>query len=129
NPLFRKPCSLIGEQRIRTTITATTVLSREFCGRPDLEFFQQCRVMSRLFGYSITSFGAGEQCSCLMARADVTGRLKSPQVPPKTDPSHRRQRSYEGTDAAEKAMQAYLDWEYGLVAQLRRDDTHGFFVI
>src|SRR5665213_1757022 len=27
------------------------------------------------------------------------------------------------------AMQAYLDWEHGLVAQLRRDDTHGFFVI
>ena len=27
------------------------------------------------------------------------------------------------------AMQAYLDWEYGLVAQLARDGTHGFFVI
>ena len=27
------------------------------------------------------------------------------------------------------AMQAYLDWEYGLVDQLRRDGTHGFFVI
>ena len=27
------------------------------------------------------------------------------------------------------AMQAYLDWEYGLVEQLRRDATHGFFVI
>jgi hypothetical protein len=26
-------------------------------------------------------------------------------------------------------MQAYLDWEYGLVDQLRRDATHGFFVI
>jgi len=26
-------------------------------------------------------------------------------------------------------MQAYLDWEYGLVAQLERDGTHGFFVI
>jgi len=26
-------------------------------------------------------------------------------------------------------MQAYLDWEYGLVGQLRRDATHGFFVI
>jgi hypothetical protein len=25
-------------------------------------------------------------------------------------------------------MQAYLDWEYGLVEQLRRDATHGFFV-
>ena len=27
------------------------------------------------------------------------------------------------------AMQAYLDWEYGLVEQLGRDGTHGFFVI
>jgi hypothetical protein len=26
-------------------------------------------------------------------------------------------------------MQAYLDWEYGLVEQLWRDATHGFFVI
>jgi len=26
-------------------------------------------------------------------------------------------------------MQAYLDWEFGLVEQLRRDATHGFFVI
>jgi len=26
-------------------------------------------------------------------------------------------------------MQTYLDWEYGLVEQLRRDATHGFVVI
>ena len=38
-------------------------------------------------------------------------------------------RPYEGTDNAADAMQAYLDWEYGLVAQLARDGTHGFFVI
>jgi rhodanese-related sulfurtransferase len=38
-------------------------------------------------------------------------------------------RPYEGTDNAAEAMQAYLDWEYGLVAQLERDGTHGFFVI
>ncbi len=25
-------------------------------------------------------------------------------------------------------MQAYLDWEFGLVAQLERDGTHGFAV-
>jgi rhodanese-related sulfurtransferase len=48
---------------------------------------------------------------------------------PKPDPSHRYRRPYEGTDAAASAMQAYLDWEYGLVEQLRRDATHGFFVI
>jgi hypothetical protein len=26
-------------------------------------------------------------------------------------------------------MQAYLDWEFGLVAQLARDGTHGFRVL
>jgi rhodanese-related sulfurtransferase len=52
-----------------------------------------------------------------------------PLVLPRPDPAHRYRRPYEGTDAAEKAMQAYLDWEFGLVEQLRRDDTHGFFVI
>jgi hypothetical protein len=26
-------------------------------------------------------------------------------------------------------MQAYLDWEYGLVAQLARDGTHRFRVL
>jgi rhodanese-related sulfurtransferase len=53
----------------------------------------------------------------------------SPQVLPKPDPSHRYRRPYEGTDVDTGAMQAYLDWEYGLVEQLRRDATHGFFVI
>ncbi|NOW45726.1 rhodanese-related sulfurtransferase [Novosphingobium sp. SG751A] len=41
----------------------------------------------------------------------------------------RYKRPYEGTDNAAAAMQAYLDWEYGLVAQLERDGTHGFYVI
>jgi rhodanese-related sulfurtransferase len=52
-----------------------------------------------------------------------------PQIMPKPDPSHRYRRPYEGTGSAEKAMQAYLDWEFGLVEQLRRDGSHGFFVI
>jgi rhodanese-related sulfurtransferase len=52
-----------------------------------------------------------------------------PEVLSKPDPSHRYRRPYEGTDVDRAAMQAYLDWEYGLVEQLRRDATHGFFVI
>jgi rhodanese-related sulfurtransferase len=52
-----------------------------------------------------------------------------PLVLPKPDPSHRYRRPYEGTDVNTSAMQAYLDWEYGLVDQLRRDATHGFYVI
>jgi rhodanese-related sulfurtransferase len=41
----------------------------------------------------------------------------------------RYRRPYEGTDAPREAMQAYLDWEFGLVAQLGRDGTHGFKVL
>lgn len=55
--------------------------------------------------------------------------LGPPRVLPKPDPAHRYRRPYEGTDVAQAAMQAYLDWEYGLVEQLRRDGTHGFYVI
>ena len=52
------------------------------------------------------------------------------QLPPPVAPSpHRYRRPYEGTDNPMDAMQAYLDWEYGLVAQLARDGTHGFHVI
>ena len=52
-----------------------------------------------------------------------------PQLLPKPAPSHRYRRPYEGTDVNREAMQAYLDWEFGLVEQVRRDATHGFFVI
>lgn len=55
--------------------------------------------------------------------------IGAPRVLPKPDPAHRYRRPYEGTDVAQAAMQAYLDWEYGLVEQLRRDGTHGFYVI
>ncbi|MGA7776227.1 MAG: rhodanese-like domain-containing protein, partial [Paraburkholderia sp.] len=41
----------------------------------------------------------------------------------------RYRRPYEGTDNAHEAMNAYLEWEFGLVAQLARDGTHGFHVI
>ncbi|CAN5530582.1 rhodanese-related sulfurtransferase [soil metagenome] len=46
-----------------------------------------------------------------------------------SDPEDVYKRPYEGTDNAAEAMQAYLDWEYGLVDQLARDGSHGFFVI
>ena len=60
---------------------------------------------------------------------DSALEIGPPLAIPKPDPSHRYRRPYEGTDIKESAMQAYLDWEYGLVEQLRRDATHGFFVI
>ena len=38
-------------------------------------------------------------------------------------------RPYVGTSVAPAVMQAYLDWEHGLVAQLGRDGTHRFWVL
>ncbi len=49
-------------------------------------------------------------------------RLASPLI-------DRYRRPYEGTDNQHEQMQAYLDWEFGLVAQLARDGTHGFKVL
>ncbi|VTM11275.1 molybdopterin biosynthesis protein MoeB [Raoultella terrigena] len=45
-----------------------------------------------------------------------------------SEASDRYRRPYEGTDNSPEAMQAYLDWEFGLVDQLARDATHGFRV-
>ena len=58
------------------------------------------------------------------AEAGTTGAtaMASPRI-------DRYRRPYEGTDNPTAAMQAYLDWEYGLVDQLALDGTHGFFVI
>jgi hypothetical protein len=37
-------------------------------------------------------------------------------------------RPYEGTDNAREQMQAYIDWELGLVAQLANDGVSNFRV-
>ena len=52
-----------------------------------------------------------------------------PHALPPRPPEGRYRRPYEGTANKAEAMQAYLDWEYGLVDQLDRDGTHHFFVI
>ena len=44
-------------------------------------------------------------------------------------PLDRYKRPYEGTSVDPAAMQAYLDWEYGLVEQLSKDGTHHFWVL
>lgn len=51
-----------------------------------------------------------------------SSRLASP-------PLDRYKRPYEGTSADPAAMQAYLDWEFGLVEQLGKDGTHHFWVL
>ena len=51
-----------------------------------------------------------------------TAQLISPRI-------DRYRRPCEGTDAPRSAMQACLDWEFGLVAQLAADGSHGFAVL
>lgn len=46
-----------------------------------------------------------------------------------SEPLDRYKRPYEGTEVPREAMQAYLDWEFGLVEQLGRDGTHHFWVL
>ena len=67
----------------------------------------------------------------LVLEGGFDGPIETGSVPgpPPRGREGRYKRPYEGTDNAAAAMQAYLDWEYGLVAQLERDGTHGFFVI
>jgi hypothetical protein len=43
-----------------------------------------------------------------------------------SSPIDRYIRPYEGTQVDPEVMQAYLDWEFGLVEQLARDGTHHF---
>lgn len=63
---------------------------------------------------------AWRQAGLTMASGEA--QLASPRI-------DRYRRPYEGTDAPAEAMQAYLDWEFGLVEQLGRDGTHGFRVV
>lgn len=46
-----------------------------------------------------------------------------------SSPIDRYKRPYEGTSVPREAMQAYLDWEFGLIEQLRKDGTHHFWVL
>ncbi|MDN6860797.1 rhodanese-related sulfurtransferase [Pseudomonas sp. CAN2814] len=64
--------------------------------------------------------------SAWVAAGQPTEEGESLLAAPRID---RYRRPYEGTDNPREAMQGYLDWEFGLVEQLGRDGTHGFFVI
>jgi rhodanese-related sulfurtransferase len=60
--------------------------------------------------------------------SDLTGTGPGASLAP-ASAAGRYRRPYEGTDQTAETIQAYLDWEYGLVAQLERDGTHGFWVL
>jgi rhodanese-related sulfurtransferase len=71
---------------------------------------------------AVLSGGSDAWAAAGFATSGGDERLASPRI-------DRYRRPYEGTDAPRQAMQAYLDWEYGLVAQLVRDASHGFKVL
>jgi 3-mercaptopyruvate sulfurtransferase SseA len=80
--------------------------------------------VKQLTGADVFVLQGGTQAWLEAALPVETGetRLASPRM-------DRYRRPYEGTDSPHAAMQAYLDWEFGLVEQLARDGTHGFKVI
>ncbi len=68
----------------------------------------------------------------------VSGSWAAPVAEPSPDDAafqsqrplpRRYRRPYEGTGNSPRAMQDYITWELGLVAQLERDGSHGFFVL
>ena len=63
------------------------------------------------------------------AWAAAGGKLQAGDHQMAVDRIDRYRRPYEGTNNPVEAMQGYLDWEFGLVAQLDRDGTHHFKVI
>jgi rhodanese-related sulfurtransferase len=63
--------------------------------------------------------GSAAWAAAGMALESGEQRLASPRI-------DRYRRPYEGVDVSRAAMQAYLDWEFGLVEQLERDGTHFF---
>ena len=80
--------------------------------------------LAALTGWPVAVLAGGTAAWAAAGRPLATGEagVLSPRI-------DRYRRPYEGTDAPRSAMQAYLDWEFGLVAQLGRDGTHGFQVL
>ena len=80
--------------------------------------------IERATGRAPKVLGGGTQAWILAGRALETGA-----EPAFSSAEDVYRRPYEGVDNPRDKMQAYLDWEYALVAQLERDASHGFFVI
>jgi len=93
------------------------------CGSSSLARFAAAD-LSRLSDTPVAVLAGGNAAWAADGRplAPGDGQLASPRI-------DRYRRPYEGTDAPRAAMQAYLDWEFGLVEQLARDATHGFQVL
>ena len=92
-----------------------TVLALKLMQKPEFQALMKAEVLV-LEGGNLTWINAGLELE------KGPGRLASP-------PLDRYKRPYEGTNVDPAAMQAYLDWEFGLVEQLGKDGTHHFWVL
>ncbi len=79
-----------------------------------------------LRGTELVVLAGGTRAWAASGRALDSGHAEGDLLSPVTDVYRR---PYEGTGVDPAVMQAYLDWEYGLVDQLGRDGTHGFTVL
>jgi rhodanese-related sulfurtransferase len=87
-----------------------------------LAYYSQAE-FAALVDHEVYALDGGTQAwSAAGLPLETEERLASP-------PLDRYRRPYEGVGNSLKAMQAYLDWEFGLVEQLKRDGTHHFRVI
>ena len=73
----------------------------------------------------IQEFNAAYLVQNILTEVVINQRENRPAVPL----TQRYIRPCEGTDNPHEAMQAYLDWEYGLVYLPARDGTHGFNIL
>jgi len=74
----------------------------------------------------VAVLAGGTEAWARSGRTLASGHIDGAMLSPAVDVYHR---PYEGTGVDPAVMQAYLDWEHGLVAQLGRDGTHGFTVL
>jgi len=92
-----------------------------------------------LAGYALEEFRSLTKSDVLVLKGGTNAWLQERQPTERGDSAElahfaspridRYRRPYEGVNSTAAAMQAYFDWEYGLVEQLAKDGTHGFFVI
>jgi rhodanese-related sulfurtransferase len=117
---------------LRADLPGPRLLDR--LGRPDRVIVTSSD--GYLAAWAAADLGAGAAPTEVLALAGGTdgwarsGRpLESGRGEMLSPPLDVYRRPYEGTGVDAAVMQAYLDWEYGLVEQLGRDGTHGFWVL
>jgi rhodanese-related sulfurtransferase len=84
--------------------------------------FAHAEAAQRLAGEVVVLDGGTDAWKAAGLPLEQSARLVS-------EPLDRYRRPYEGADNSPQAMQAYLDWEFGLAEQLKRDGTHHFQVL